>query len=231
MSRRIWWITGLVLGVSVGGGAWWLARASRMVPEFYARATVAQPAPAERQAAAKRFVQSVTALVDDARHQPRWERGLTGEEINGWLTEELHQKYPGWVPAGVAQPRVAFEDSSLRIGFELRKGMWSGVLSARLKPWISRPNTLAVEIESIQLGQLPVPVDELLEEFVRRARKKDWDLRWSQSKGHDVLVIHLDDKLGRDVRVETVEVRGNQLVVGGSRERLAVAEGPRGNPR
>lgn len=231
MSRRVWWFTGLLLGVSLTAGVFWLARATRAVPPFYARATTAPPPPAERQASAKRFVQTVTALVDDARHRPRWERELAGDEINGWLAEELHQKYPAWVPTGVEQPRVAFEDSSLRIGFKVRKGMWQGVLSARLKPWISRPNTLAIEIESIRLGNLPVPVDELVDEFVRRARKKEWDLRWNQSSGHDVLVIRLDDKLGRDVRVETVEVRGDRLVVGGSRERLAVADGPRGNPR
>ncbi len=208
-----------------------VGRASHAVPDFYARVSASKAPPAERQAAAKRFVQAVAGIVDDARHATRWERHVSEDEVNGWLAEELHQKYPGWVPTGVDQPRVAFEESSMQIGFEVRKGMWRGVLSARLKPWMSRPNTLAIEIHSIRLGNLPVPVDELFGEFVERARKKKWDLRWNQSGGHDVLVVRLDDKLGSDVRVETVDIRDNRLVVGGSRERLALADEPHGNPR
>jgi hypothetical protein len=231
MSRRVWMITGLILGVATASGVWWLVRASRAVPEFYTRVAVSNAPPAERQAAAKRFVQAISGIIDDARHSTRWERDVGEDEVNGWLAEELHQKYPGWVPAGVDQPRVAFEKSTLQIGFEVRKGMWRGVLSARLKPWMSRPNTLAIEIESIRLGNLPVPVDELFEEFVNRARKRKWDLRWNQSGGHDVLLVRLDDKFGPEVRVDTVEIRDNRLVVGGSRERLALADGPHGNPR
>ena len=131
--------------------------------------------------------------------------------MNGWLAEELPVKYAGWLPPEVAAPRIKFEKDSLLLAFQGRQGMWRGVVSARVKPWVAGPNQLALEIQSLRIGLVPVPLDEVLGEFVKNMNSAGWRMQWRNSGKKDVLVVDLDEgdlaeKPDRPV-LEVVELR------------------------
>lgn len=222
-------ITALVLlavvGVLVGGTVWSL----KFQPTFYQRA-MAQSAPPEvRRQQAKEFVQTTLRLVDGIRNEDRWSHEFSEDAVNGWLAEELPVKYAGWLPPEVAFPRVKFEKDSVLLAFQGRQGMWRGVVSARVRPWVTGPNQLALEIQSLRIGLVPLPLDEVLGEFVKNMNSAGWRMQWRNSGKKDVLVVDLDEgdlaeNHDRPV-LEVVELAPNCLQISG--RRTSAADTPR----
>ncbi|HTI50527.1 MAG TPA: hypothetical protein VL475_06240 [Planctomycetaceae bacterium] len=201
------------------GGVLWLLQHQ---PAFY-RAALLQDLPAEvRREQAKRFVQATLQLVDEVRYEPSWAQEFTEQAVNIWLADELPTQYAGWLPPEVSAPRVKFEQGGLWIAFRTHHGPWSGVVSGRVKAWVSSPNELALEIQSLSAGLIPVPVDEVIGEFVSAMNDRGWRLQWKQSATGDVLVVSLDDESssadtrGRAV-LESVELTPGRLLVSGRR--------------
>lgn len=222
MRRGIWIgaaVVLLLLGAGVG-----VFLLGRKPPEFYKQALAATVDTSKRQAESKHFVQSVMQIVDDAQRQQRWTEELSVAELNAWLADELPRKYGEWLPRQIREPRVAVDGDRLLVGAEIERGQWKGILSCRLRPWLSRPNELALEIESISAGLLPLPVDQLLEEVVRRAEREDWKIGWRQTGGHDVLLINLEGRFGRDILVDEIGVADGRLIISGHREQMATLE-------
>jgi hypothetical protein len=206
-----------VVAILVGGIAWSL----KFQPTFYQRA-LAQSAPPEiRRQQAKEFVQTTLKLVDGIRHEDRWSHEFSEDAVNGWLAEELPVKYAGWLPPEVADPRVKFEKDSVLLAFQGRQGVWRGVVSARVKPWVAGPNQLALEIQSLKIGLVPVPVDEVLGQFVKNMNGAGWRMQWKNSGKKDVLVVDLDEGDVSENRIrpvlEVVELEPNHLQIAGRR--------------
>jgi hypothetical protein len=231
MRRTLWIAVPLLLIAGLGavaGGVYWMGTRP---PEFYAKALRTTAEEPVRRADSKRFVQSVVRLVEEIRHESRWSAEFPVETVNAWLADELPRKYAGWIPKRVENPRIGIDGDRLLVGARLTGGVWSGVLSGRVRPWLAGPNQLALEIESISAGLLPVPVDSLLEEVVNKARKQDWDIRWKQVAGHDVLMIDLAPHIGRDLIVSEVGLVDGKLILSGHREQLATLEDAGSRPR
>ena len=221
--RRGIWIGAAVLLLLAGAGVG-IFLLGRKPPEFYKQALAATVDASKRQAESKHFVQSVMQIVDDAQRQQRWTEELSIAEMNAWLADELPRKYGEWLPRQVKEPRVAVDGDRLLVGAEIQRGQWKGILSCRLRPWLARPNELALEIESISAGLLPLPVDQLLEEVVRRAQREGWKVGWRQTGGHDVLLINLEGRFGRDILVDEIGVADGRLIISGHREQMATLE-------
>jgi hypothetical protein len=214
-----------IAAILMGGMAWSL----RYQPMFYQRA-LAQSAPPEmRRQQAREFVQTTLELVDGIRNEDRWSHEFSEDAVNGWLAEELPVKYAAWLPPEVAAPRVKFEKDSLLLAFQGRQGMWRGVVSARVKPWVAGPNQLALEIQSLRIGLVPVPLDEILGEFVRNMNSAGWRMQWRNIGKKDVLVVDLDEGHVVEDRdrpvLEVVELEPNHLQISG--RRTSAADAPR----
>ncbi|MFI4847644.1 MAG: hypothetical protein ACIAZJ_00980 [Gimesia chilikensis] len=179
----------LILGGTAGGLYW----SSAQVPEFYQAALQQQVAPEIRQQEAKDFVQHSMQIVNDVRNQePLWSQEFSEQEVNAWLAEELHQKYNEWVPEGITDPRVHFEQDQVIVGFHLTLKKWSGIISLKFKPWLMKENRLVLELEQARAGLLPIPIDEVITKLIQEARAEGWQIEWSQMNEHDVLIVHLD---------------------------------------
>src|SRR5262249_47566933 len=145
---------------------------------------------------------------------------------------ELPVKYGEWLPPEVAAPRVKFEEEKLILGFQLRHGMWKGVVSAIVRPWVAGPNQLALEIQSARIGLIPVPVDELLGDFVKHMNAAGLRMQWKSSGKQDVLVVEFDDDFARDggsrdqAVLEAVELEPKLLRISGRRT-SAATDSPR----
>jgi hypothetical protein len=191
-------------------------------PAFY-RSALAEIVPVEvRREQAKTFVQTTLRLVDEIRYDDRWSQEFSEEALNAWLAEELPTKYREWLPADVAAPRVKFEDGLLLLAFQARSGIWKGVVSSRIRPWVCGPNQLALEIQSARIGLIPVPVDEIVGGLMSNLNGSGWRMLWKNTGSQDVLVVDIDsaDVLGSSGErpvLETVEVASKVLRIAGRR--------------
>jgi hypothetical protein len=122
---------------------------------------------------------------------------------------------------------VQFDKDQLQFAFHTRRGLWSGVISGRVRVWVSGPNELAFEIQSLNAGLIPIPVDDAVGDFVNEMNAAGWRLEWRPSKGGDALVLSLDQTGTDDVAsdhpvVESLELLPGRLkVFGGRREEVA----------
>ena len=203
----------LLVAMAIGAGAvvWSLLQ----VPDFYEEALAEQADPEARREAAKQFVAQTVKLADEIKYSRQWSQDFTQQQINGWLAEELHQKYPNLLPPGVRNPRVRLDDGSIQVGFQYESRQWSGIVSLRLKAWVPKPNDLAIAVESIQAGLMPVPLDRVLEQVSRELKTSRWRSEWTQVDGDDVLIVHLDGTGDDQPALESVQVEPGVLRISG----------------
>jgi hypothetical protein len=140
-------------------------------------------------------VQETTNLINDIQHSDEWSGTFKQNEVNSWFLEELRQsKYKDVVPQGVSDPRLVIHEGYLQMGFRFRKKSWNGIVSLQLKPWIEGENQLAIEIESIRAGIVPIPLEDMLHQLTQKLVAEGWEVKWSHANGHDVAIINLNKK-------------------------------------
>ena len=202
----------LTLGC-LGGGVYW---ALTQVPDFYAEALTVSPQPVREQAARK-FVQQTMDLVDDIKHEDQWSEEFTHQQINSWLAEDLPNKFSGLIPKTVHEPRVYFADGAIHVGFRYEDKKWKGVVSVKARPWIAAPNQLAVEIESVRAGLVPIPLEKSIEQISKQIEKEGFETEWKQRNGNDVLVVYFNSARKGDPVLEAIEVANGSVRVTGKR--------------
>jgi hypothetical protein len=199
-------------------------------PTFYQSALANRVPPEVRREQAKAFVKTTLQLVDGIRNEDRWSHEFTEDAVNSWLAEELPAKYSEWLPPEVSSPRVKFEKGALLLAFQIRHGMWNGVVSGKVRPWVTGPNQLALEFQSARVGLVPVPVDELLGDFIKDLNDSGWRLQWKNHGRHDVLVVTLDKDFsperGEHPVLDAVEIGPKLLRIAGRRT-SETADAPR----
>ncbi len=80
--------------------------AFRTTPAFY---VAALPLPAGQvEAWGKELEREVAQLHNDVQAGGRWQLILTDQQINGWLIDDLPQKFPTAVPATCSSPVSSF---------------------------------------------------------------------------------------------------------------------------
>ncbi|MCH7989073.1 MAG: hypothetical protein IID46_07965 [Planctomycetes bacterium] len=207
MNRKRLGMMAMCLLLAVGGAAGALLWALTRVPDFYVQALSVEVDPAIRKQSAEEFVANTIQLVQDIEHEPEWSHEFTQDQINSWIVEELHQKYARHVPEGVSEPRVRFENGLIFVGFRYNRKGINGVVSFQARPWVSGPNQLALEIESVRAGVVPIPLDKIIDKVSQHLASKGWLIEWTQSdEGNDIAILHLDPHGQAEAVLETLEV-------------------------
>jgi len=195
-------------------------------PAFYREALQRDAGGPDRQKLAKEFVQAAVGLRNEVLSEERWMQEFSEAGTNAWLADDLPAQYSEWLPPGVSAPRVQFNQDQLQFAFHTRRGLWSGVISGKVRVWVSSPNELAFEIQSLNAGLIPIPVDDAVGDFVNEMNAAGWRLEWRPSKGGDALVLSLD-QIGSDNGasdhpvVESLEVLPGRLKIFGGRQEVA----------
>jgi uncharacterized protein (DUF2461 family) len=211
-------------GLAAGG----LYRAATQVPPFYRQALAAQPAT--QKAAGRQFEQRALALHNDVRRGGRWAMRFTQDQINGWLAVELPVKFPGMLPQGISQPRVAVEPGLIHLAARRERGGVTTIVSLTGEVSLTaEPNEVAVRVRRVRAGSLPVPLGELLQEISLQAAEAGLPIRWTEFQGDPVALVRLprEAQLAEDCQVvlEHLEAgRGELLVAGRTAERRAKTE-------
>ncbi|MBA3311796.1 MAG: hypothetical protein M3552_02115 [Planctomycetota bacterium] len=204
--------------LAVGGSAIGLRWAANQKPDFYKTALAEAPPRAVRQEAAREFAEQTAQLVRDLQYSQTWEQEFTQAQVNGWLAEELPERYGDRIPRGVSDPRVQFVDGLVRIGFQLKSKRFEGIVSLDLRPSVPEPNRLAISVESLYAGLLPLAPVSFIDDVSKQLDKYEVEHEWQVADGHHVLLITVVPNRGDRPILEELVVDDETLRIAGHRE-------------
>jgi len=200
---------------------------TRHVPEFYASAVAAEP-QVQRQANDE-LLERATTLNNDVRKQGRWQALFTAEQINGWLSVDLEENHPELLAEGFSEPRIQIRKGKATIACRYKQGVMNTVASATFELYLSEPDVLALRIDSVKAGALPMPMKAIVDGVVIAAERLNLRLNWRQEKGDPVALISLpsahDDKLV--YKLDALELRDGELYIAGRTEPYSPGSAPR----
>lgn len=214
--------------------AYWALRQTRSVPEFYRLAHAAVPDnPAE---ASQQLEDRVEQLQADVRKTGKWQAEFTDDEINAWLLTILPEEFPNLMPVGASDPRVVIADDKLRVAAKYRNKRIDTVVSLDLRVEITpQPNMLAVRLENLRAGALPLPVARFAKGISREASRSDLEVLWDKESLEEgpVALVTIPSEHDRFVEspviIESVRLRDGVLALSGrTGERAREAFRPQG---
>jgi hypothetical protein len=189
------------------------------VPPFYQAALVTDTHTL--QAASRRLESRVSALANMVQQSAPWEALLTDNEVNGWLAVALEEKFPGWLPEGISDLRIAFKKHSLLAGFHYQDAHYDTVVSLRLVPFVTETNVLAIRLEGAHAGKLPIPTEKIVQACREGARERHIPLRWVRQANRPIALLPVDPILSTNTKrrhLKTVELSDGQLLITGNSE-------------
>lgn len=218
-------MAGVLLAGLFGGAAWWAVEQTRQVPDFYVRATARQT---DRTAQASRqMVAEVEQLQNRVARIGTWQASFSDEEINGWLIEQLPEKFPRLLAYGASEPRIMIEDDRLLAAVRYKNKHIDTVVSCELHVELTeQPNMLALRVENLRAGALPLPLGNFKKGISREAAKGDVEIRWDQTETEPIALVtvpHEDPRyvLG-PVVVESIVLVEGKLLLSGHTGKLAL---------
>ena len=199
-------------------GAWWALQQTKKVPEFYAQAT--RNLPEDTVAENLRLQQDVKQLQEDAAHTGSWHAAFSDSQINAWLIQELPKKFPQLLAKGVSDPRIAIENDRLLIAARYRDKRIDTIVSMEIHAELTEePNMLAITVNHLRAGALPIPLDRFLKGITREAAKGDVDVRWDMTDQGPVALLTVPSEHPKyvvsPVVVESVKLVDGQLQLAG----------------
>lgn len=217
------WLRGTLVAlgcIAVSGVAmaWWAVQKTQQVPEFYTRAT--KQLPTDLVAASKELQQDVEQLQDAASQLGSWQATFTEEQINAWLVQHLPDEFPKVLPAGVDNPRIVIEDGRVLAAARYTNSRIDTVVSFELKVELTEhANVLAVRIEQLRAGSLPMPLQSFLRGISREAAKGDIAVVWDMDDAGPVALVRVPSEHSKFKRtpviIEAVVLQNGHLSLAG----------------
>jgi uncharacterized protein YpmS len=230
MKRRWRWTIGalLFLLAAAGMALFLLYRATQYVPPAYEQALQLEPRSAAR--GSDEMLKRAADLSNRLRKEGAWQALFTQQQINGWLAVDLPQNHPESLPPSLSDPRVVIEQDQVVLFCRYEADAVRSVLSLTLEPYVPSPNVLAVRIRGARAGRVPLPLDDVLKAISRWANDANVPLQWKQTDGDPVAQFTFDgvrEAEGRQVRIDTLEVRPGEVFVAGATQRASQSNAPR----
>lgn len=207
--------------LAIIGGVVWLRWAANQAPDFYESAITNSSPPAVRQEAAREFAEQTAQLVRDLQYSPTWEQEFSQTQVNAWLAEELPQRYSKRIPRGVSDPRVQFDDGLVRIGFQLTSSKFDGVVSLDLRPSVPQPNQIAIAVESLYAGLLPLAPIAFTGDVSKQLDRFGVEHEWRTENGFQVLYVTVVPNRDDRPILEELVVDDERLRIAGHRDEPA----------
>src|SRR5690242_3673456 len=113
----------------------------------------------QRELEAMRFVAQRRQWRNDICNEPSWEAVFTDQEVNAWLAEDLVTHFADQLPPEVREPRVMFEADRVTLALPLDQGPVTSVIWVVARPRVPEPTSLALTLEKIRVGMLPLTAD------------------------------------------------------------------------
>lgn len=213
--RRQWIVSGVIVSVLlVVPMLAWVTLTYQ--PRFYRRATAGLPRE-QLQAEAKRFAAQTLQLRNDICNEPTWQAEFTDQEVNAWLARDLVAHFADQLPPQVHDPRVAFEPDRVVLAFGLDRGPIRAIVSVVARVRVPEENLVALTVEKIRAGALPLDADAFLERIAAHARDRGLDFRWVRDGDNQPMaLIRYRANRGRtDVVLERLRIRDGLIYLSG----------------
>ena len=182
-------------------------RALKHVPEFYEKAM--KVGRQDLEVANDKMLREVAGLVSDVKREGRWQVVFTAEQINGWLAVELARKRPDLLPSGLSDPRVSITKNGMTIAAKYHSAVVDTVVSLGVDVYRSESGGIALRVQRVRAGRLPLPLGRILDEVSRATNRLEWEVRWGQEDGDPVALISLPRP--QDPREKIVEIDAIEL--------------------
>jgi hypothetical protein len=207
----------LLLLVAVGGGV--LATLVWYEPADYQHCAL--PPGQQRQKHSQEFQAKFTHLLSAIGSEPEWEETFTEAQINSYLDEDFMRSGIGerMLPEEIREPRVSIAPDKVRLAFRYGSDSWcSTIISVDFSVWLPRQeqNVVALEVQALHAGALPITAQSLLDRVSEVARQRDIDVPWFRHNGHPVALLRFQANQPRPtIRLERLELREGELIVRG----------------
>ncbi len=217
MSRK-----SVLLGVGislllVGGAGATLLLLVRHEPSFYRRAAV-PPGP-EREALSKKFLGDAVTFQQHVANSTSWQDTFSEEQVNSFLEEDFvrSEAKAFTLPEHITDPRLAFESDRLRLGFRYHVGGFSTFVSITMRVWLPKAesNVIALEIQGIRAGALPVSAQSILERLTEAADGNNLKLSWYRYKGNPVAILRFQSDQRTSVALENLDLHPGKIYIKG----------------
>jgi hypothetical protein len=161
-------------------------------PAVYARSS--QPEGKDRQMLSGQFNSEFLQLYEGIRRDATWNATFTEKSINSYLEEDFIQTgvSKSVLPEGISAPRVAIEPDKFRLAFRYNFGPWNTIISIDMRMWLAtkrEPNVIALELQSLHAGSLPIAAQSLLEQISGTARQNGIEVIWYRYHGNPVALL------------------------------------------
>ena len=188
-------------------------------PTFYR--TMKSLPRAQREAKAKHFVANSLQLRNDITNERDWQAVFSDQEVNAWLAEDLVTHFADQIPPEVHEPRFAFEHDRITFAFGYDRGPIRSVIWVVARASVPEDNVLALSIEKVRAGMIPIPVNRIIGPLTDGARERGLDIRWKDGENPPVALIRFrPDGGGSDVVRQKLTVLQGQIRFSGRADRL-----------
>jgi hypothetical protein len=202
-------------------------------PAVYARA--GQPEGAERRQLSGQFNSEFIRLYDGIRNDPTWEATFDEKSINSYFEEDFVQTgvSKSILPEGISAPRLAIEPDKIRLAFRYNVGLWSTIITIDMRVWLANkrePNLIALELQGLHAGSLPIAAQSLLEQIFETARQNGIDVTWYRYHGNPVALLRFQaDQPHPTIQFVDLQLKAGELTISGraiDAERFRTGLGP-----
>ena len=220
MSRRKFLMAlGLIVAL-LGGAALVLYLVVGYVPDVYARASA--PPGEERVQKSDEFMTEFFDMVHYSNGgEQDWSVRFTDEQVNSYLDEGFVKQglASRVLTDGVSRPHVVFEPGKAHLAFRYG-GAWNTVISVDLRIWLAskEPNAVALELEGLRAGALPISGQWLQAEVTKAVRESggSLDMSWYRLNGHPVALLRFQaDQAHPTLLLEDVHLEQGSLTIRG----------------
>jgi hypothetical protein len=161
-------------------------------PRHYMRS--APPADEEQRGElSRKCLGEICALYSAVSSERVWTGDFTDTELNCYFADAfvrsgLSEKL---LPAGMSEPRVAFEQDFMRLSFRYQNTFVNTIVSIGIRVWLPKneTNTIAVQFLGFQAGLMPFSAQWLLERISETARQNAIEVTWYRHAGYPVALL------------------------------------------
>ncbi len=203
-----------------------LYRGTQHVPQFYEQSLQTEISPLEQAKRGDEFEREVLELHNDTARVGRWQAIFSDQEINAWLAVDLVQNHPRALPSDLVDPRVKITVDQVQVGCRYKGDPLEMVVSLEADAYLTdKPNQLAVRIRGVRAGVIPLPLKQFMDRITDVARGNGIQMLWAQQDGDPVALFQIPSSHkqfpGRELHIETLELRDGELCLAGRTERAA----------
>ena len=219
MSRRCLFLVLSLAVVLIGASGVVLFLVVGYEPDVYSQAVA--PNAEARSQLSQDFLKEFSTLLNAPEAERDWGVTFSDEQINSYLEEGFINEGLATrvLPEGVSRPHIVFGPEKVHFAFRYGLGAWNTVISLDLRVWLAKgePNAVALELEGIRAGALPISSQWLMEEFRKVGRDKNGlDLTWYRTNGHPVALLRFQaDQPHPSLLLQGVTMKQGSLTIRG----------------